>query len=74
VKFFKIPIFLEKKKRKKNCQDLGVGQNLTKCEKIPMSESLKFFINFFFQKKKRKKRKKKEKVVLRILIEFNGKF
>jgi len=34
-------------KEKKNCLNLGIGQNLTEFEKIPMPESLKFFINFF---------------------------
>jgi hypothetical protein len=36
--------------RKKNCKQLGVGQDLTKFAKINLSESLKYFIIFFKKK------------------------
>jgi hypothetical protein len=42
------PFFIYKKKK---CNDLGVGQNLTKFAKISMPESLKFFLNFVKNKK-----------------------
>jgi hypothetical protein len=46
-------------KKKKNCKDLGVGQDLTKFTKIPTLESLFFF--------------KKKMDILGMLIGFNRK-
>jgi hypothetical protein len=53
VKISKISIFfLGKKNIKKNCSDLGVGQNLSELAKIFMPDSLKKNYLFFFKKNK----------------------
>jgi hypothetical protein len=52
VKIFKILIFLGKKKKKKNCKDLGVGQDLIEFARIPTHEFLKNYFIIFFKKKK----------------------
>jgi hypothetical protein len=41
--------FFLAKKEKKNCKDLGVGQDLTEFAKLPMLESLRYI--YFFKKK-----------------------
>lgn len=52
VKIHKIPIiFFRQKKKKENCKNLGVGQDLTKFVKIPMLESLRFFYFYFLKNK-----------------------
>jgi hypothetical protein len=64
-KFSKYPSFLGKKNiKKKNYKDLGIGQDLTKFEKILAPKSLNLYIY---------SKKKKYKGILRILIGFNGK-
>jgi hypothetical protein len=53
IKILKIPLyFFRKKKRKKNCKDLGVGLNLMELTKLLMPKFLKLFNNFFFFKTK----------------------
>jgi cadmium resistance protein CadD (predicted permease) len=50
VKIVKILlIFFRKKKKEKNCKNLGIGQNLTEFVKILMHESLKNIYNFFIK-------------------------
>jgi hypothetical protein len=59
---------MKKKKRKeKNCKDLGFGQELMKFRKILMPKSLKNFNN------KKKKHTHTHKGILGILTGFNGK-